>query len=91
MGAVLYPQYRAVVRPFLQQLDLRAANGAFELKEHFSALGLFVLPAYWASWRQPLNADYASARFWLTWVLAFIVWWNFMVGDLLVALKGFFP
>src|SRR5216683_6825635 len=35
MGAILYPRYRFVVRPLLQTMDLRAANGVFELKEHF--------------------------------------------------------
>ena len=90
MGAVLYPQYRLLVRPVLQTMDLRAANGIFELKEHFSALGLVLLPAYWASWRQPLAPEYASVRLGLTWVLALIVWWNFLIGDLLVAIKGLF-
>lgn len=91
MGAVLYPQYRQVVRPLLQSLDLRAANGAFEIKEHLSAIGLVMLPAYWASWRQPLAAEYSAVRLWLTFVLATIVWWNFLVGDLLSAIKGLFP
>ena len=34
-GAILYPDYRLFVRPVLQTMDLRAANGSFELKEHF--------------------------------------------------------
>lgn len=88
IGAVLYPTYRAVVRPMLQDLDLRAANGAFELKEHLSALGLIVLPAYWACWRQPLEPEYAAARIWLAWIIAFIVWWNFVVGQVLVSIRG---
>jgi hypothetical protein len=91
MGALLYPQYRLVVRPLLQTMDLRAANGVFELKEHFSALGLVLLPAYWAVWRQPLAPEYASARMWLTWIVAFSVWWNFLAGELLVVIKGLFP
>jgi hypothetical protein len=84
-GAILYPTYRAVVRPMLQDMDLRAANGVFEIKEHLSALGLIVLPAYW-----PLQPEYAAARVWLTWIVASIVWWNFVVGQLLVAIKGLF-
>ena len=87
-GAILYPEYRMVVRPTLQSLDLRAANGVFELKEHLSAIGLLLLPAYWASWRQPLVAEYAGIRLWLTCILAAIVWWNFVVGHLLVTIKG---
>jgi hypothetical protein len=88
LGAILYPQYRTSVRPVLQEMDLRAANGVFELKEHFSALAFLLLPAYWAVWRQPLAPEYRLARQWLTWLLAGFVWWNFVVGEVLVALKG---
>jgi hypothetical protein len=87
-GAFLYPNYRMIVRPALQALDLRAANGIFEIKEHFSAIGLVMLPAYWAAWRQPLVPEYSAARAGLTWILASIVWWNFIVGQLLVSIKG---
>ena len=90
-GAILYPDYRVIVRPILQSLDLRAANGVFEIKEHLSAIGLVMLPAYWVCWSQPLQAQYAAPRAWLTWILAAAVWWNFVVGQLLVAIKGFFP
>lgn len=90
-GAILYPRYRFLVRPVLQTQDLRGANGAFELKEHFSAIGLMLLPAYWACWKQPLQPEYDSARVWLTWIVAILVWWNFVVGQLLVAIKGLFP
>ena len=87
-GAFLYPSYRMVVRPTLQALDLRAANGVFEIKEHLSAIGLIMLPAYWAAWRQPLVPEYSAARIGLTWILASMVWWNFVVGQLLVTIKG---
>jgi hypothetical protein len=90
LGAILYPQYRLSVRPFVQGMDLRAANGVFELKEHFSALTLLLLPAYWAAWRQPLAPEYALSRVALTWIIAFDVWWNFLAGDLLTAIKGLF-
>jgi hypothetical protein len=87
-GALLYPNYRIIVRPTLQSLDLRSANGVFEIKEHLSAIGLVLLPAYWAAWRQPLVSEYAAARIGLTWILASMVWWNFIVGQLLVSIKG---
>lgn len=90
MGAILYPEYRLTVRPFVQSMDLRAANGAFELKEHFSALGLLMLPAYWAAWRRPLDKEMQTARLCLTWLVAGFVWWNFVTGQLLVAIKGLF-
>lgn len=90
LGALLYPSYRMVVRPVLELNGLRAANGAFEIKEHLSALGLLLLPAYWACWQQPLGAEYATVRSALTWLLAAIAWWNFIVGDVLTNIKGLF-
>ena len=89
-GALLYPQYRLDIRPTLEDLDLRAANGVFEIKEHLAAIGLGLLPAYWFFWRQPLGADGLIARRYLTWLLAFIVWWNFLVGHVLNNIRGFF-
>jgi hypothetical protein len=90
IGASLYPSYRMIVRPVLELNNLRMANGAFELKEHFAALGLLMLPAYWAAWSRPLVPEYTAARMGLTWVLAAIVWWNFLIGDVLNNIKGLF-
>jgi hypothetical protein len=89
LGDLVYPQYRLDVRTALEDLNMRAANGIFEIKEHFGAIGLFMLPAYWLYWRQPLNPDYAGARKWLTAILAFIVWWNLLAGHILNNIKGF--
>lgn len=91
LGALLYPRYRVEVRPTLEDLQLRAANGVFEIKEHFAAVGLGLLPAYWRLWRAPLVAEYEAARRYLTWILATIVWWNFIVGELLNNIRGLFP
>lgn len=88
-GALLYPQYRLDVRTTLEDLNLRGANGIFEIKEHLAAIGLGLLPAYWFFWRQPPVAEYAAARKYLTWILAFLVWWNFLVGHILNNIKGF--
>src|SRR5580765_2443922 len=80
-GALLYPQYRVDVRPALEDMQNAAANGVFEIKEHLIAIGLGLLPAYWLLWQQPLEAGAASvARRALTWLLAFFVWWGFIVG-----------
>lgn len=89
-GALLYPTYRLDVRPTLEDLDLRAANGVFEIKEHLAAIGLGLLPAYWVFWRQPLTLDGVVARRYLTWILAFIIWWNFLVGHVLNNIRGVF-
>ena len=91
MGGLLYPRYRVDVRPMLEDMQLRAANGIFEIKEHFAAVGLGLLPAYWRYWRPPLSIEYAQTRRYLTWMLAFIVWWNFLVGEILNNIKGLFP
>lgn len=80
LGASLYPSYRLAVRPYLEAHDFRVANGAFELKEHFAALALLMQPAYWAAWHKPLAPAMASSRRMLTFLLAGIVWWNFLVG-----------
>jgi hypothetical protein len=89
LGAILYPSYRLSVRIVLEQLQLFTANGLFELKEHFVAVGLGMLPAYWYFWRQPLAHDHARTRAVLTTLLAFIVWWSFIVGHILNNIRGF--
>jgi hypothetical protein len=91
IGALLYPRYRIDVRPLLEDMQLRAANGLFETKEHFAAVGLGLLPAYWMFWRQPLSVEHASTRKYLTWILAFTAWFNFLVGELLNNIRGIFP
>lgn len=89
LGAIIYPSYRLNVRIVLEQMQLHVPNGAFELKEHFVALGLGMLPAYWYFWRDPQAAEYARTRAVLTALLAFIVWWGFLVGHILNNIRGF--
>ena len=89
-GALLYPQYRVDVRPALEDTQNAAANGVFEIKEHLIAIGLGLLPAYWQAWRQPIDMS-ASARRGLTWLLAFFVWWGFIVGHVLNNIRGMLP
>ena len=89
LGGIIYPEYRLSVRVVLPQLRLNVPNGLFELKEHFVTVGLGMLPAYWYFWHQPLAADYARTRAVLTSILAFIVWWSFLVGHILNNIRGF--
>ncbi|HEY3166646.1 MAG TPA: hypothetical protein VGK57_05415 [Candidatus Binatia bacterium] len=89
LGGIIYPTYRLSVRIVLEQMQLYVPNGVFELKEHFVALGLGMLPAYWYFWRAPLAAEYARTRAVLTALLAFIVWWGFLVGHILNNIRGF--
>jgi hypothetical protein len=46
------------------------------------------LPGYWFFWRTPLAPGQAPARRYLTWLLAFLVWWAFLTGHLLNNIKG---
>ncbi|HWH80014.1 MAG TPA: hypothetical protein VNT76_21685 [Candidatus Binatus sp.] len=89
VGSLIYPSYRLNVRIVLEQMQLFKQNGAFELKEHLVAIGLGMLPAYWYFWRQPLASDHARTRAVITIMLAFIVWWGFLVGHVLNNIRGF--
>ena len=87
-GGLLYPKYRVDVRPALEDLQLRAANGIFEIKEHLVAVGLGLLPGYWFYWQTPLVPAQAKTRRYLTWLLAFLVWWAFLTGHVLNNIRG---
>ena len=89
LGGIIYPTYRINVIVVLQQLEQNKANGAFELKEHFAAIGLGMLPAYGYFWRQPLASEHARTRAVITAILAFTVWWNFVIGHVLNNIRGF--
>lgn len=89
LGAILYPAYRVGIRVVLQDYHLRVPEGSFELKEHFVTIGLGLLPAYWYYWRRPPAPDTARTRVALTTILAFIVWWAFLVGHVLNNIRGF--
>ena len=89
LGGIIYPDYRLEARMVVEQLGLWKQTGAFELKEHFATVGLAILPAYWYYWRQPLAAEHVRTRALLTLMLAFIVWWNFLVGHILNNIRGF--
>ena len=89
LGGILYAEYRISVRIVLEQLEVWAVNGSFELKEHFLAIGLGMLPAYGFYWRRPLDPRHARARAMLTLVLAFVVWWGFLVGHVVNNVRGF--
>jgi len=87
LGAVLYVPFRTDIRLALERAGHWDALGLFDLKEHFAAIGLALLPAYWICWRgkyadKPLGAA-------LTMILAFIVWWSFLTGHVLNNIRGF--
>jgi hypothetical protein len=90
LGALLYLRFRVAVRPDLERAGHWQALGLFELKEHFAAIGLALLPAYWICWRDKRadkSAPEPAAA--LTLILAFIVWWSFLTGHVLNNIMGF--
>ena len=89
LGAVLYPDFRVDIRPGLERAGHWQALGLFDLKEHFVAIGLALLPAYWVCWRRPHADEPARTRAALTAILAFIVWWGFLIGHVVNNLMGF--
>src|SRR5262249_22943692 len=88
MGAWIYTRYRFTARLALEQLRFFKTVGVFEMKEHVATIGLIVLPAYWAFWRQPLSEDYTGARKSVTLFLAIIVWTNFLIGHIANNARG---
>src|SRR4051794_19752280 len=74
LGAWVYVKYRTYVRIPMEQIGHWKTVGTFEFKEHIVSMGMAMLPAYWYFWREPLSADYAAMRKWLTMFLAIAVW-----------------
>ena len=89
LGAVVYLYFRIDIRPALEQAGHWEALGLFDIKEHFAAIGLALLPAYWVCWRQSRADETARARTALTSILAFIVWWSFLTGHITNNIRGF--
>ena len=89
LGAVVYLYFRVDIRPGLERAGHWPALGLFDLKEHFVAIGLAQLPAYWVCWRRSCADESTRTRAALTAILAFIVWWSFLVGHVLNNMKGF--
>jgi len=85
LGAVLYPEYRLEARFSLEEMRLLPVVGLFELKEHFAAIGLGLLPLYLSQWKlsKPIDAPRAS-----TLTLGFIVWFSFIVGHVVNNFRG---
>ena len=89
LGAIVYLYFKVDVQPDLERDRHWQALGLFELKEDFLAIGLGLLPAYWVCWRRPLADERGWTRAALTAVLAFIIWWGFLVGHVMNDIMGF--
>jgi hypothetical protein len=89
LGAIVYLDFRIEVRPILERDGYWRAIGLFDLKEHFIAIGLGLLPAYWLCWRQAHAKELGRTRAALTAVLALVVWFGFLMGHVLNNIRGF--
>jgi hypothetical protein len=89
IGAIIYPEFRVSIRGVLEEMELPAAMGAFELKEHFAVVGLALLPAYGYFWHVRSGGDFTRTRRALTSILAFVTWWNFLVGHVVNNFRGY--
>ncbi|MEM6774881.1 MAG: hypothetical protein AAF640_08540 [Pseudomonadota bacterium] len=85
LGAVLYPEYRIESRYALEELRLMPVVGLFEIKEHWGAVGLGLLPLYWHSWRA---GGQRIPRVSSTLTLGFIVWFAFLTGHVVNNARG---
>jgi hypothetical protein len=88
LGAFIYIKYRTYVRIPMEQLRHWWTLGSFEFKEHIIAMGIGLLPAYWYLWRQPVSAEDAVLRRWLTVFLAATVWYAFSSGHVANDFRG---
>jgi protein-S-isoprenylcysteine O-methyltransferase Ste14 len=89
MGAWIYTKYRIYVRIPIEQAGYWKTQGFFELKEHAATLGLGLLPIYWYIWKNVHDPEYDGVRKSVTALLAFICWFNFLVGHVLNNVRGF--
>jgi hypothetical protein len=89
LGSVIYPIYRLDVRIPLEDMQLGWAVGLFEMKEHFGGIGLASLPLYSYVWRPGGGATDRLGQRAMTWVIAAIVWFDFIVGHVINNIRGF--
>ncbi len=89
LGGTVYLNFRVDIRPHLERAGHWQALGLFDLKEHFISIGLALLPAYWVCWRQQRTDEPSRTPAALTLILAFIVWWSFLIGHVLNNIMGF--
>ena len=88
LGGIVYLYFRVDIRADLERAGHWQTLGLFDIKEHFVAIGLALLPAYWVCW-QERGDRHARTRAAVTLVLAAIVWWSFLIGHITNNIRGF--
>ena len=89
LGAIVYLYFKVDIQPDLERDRHWHALGFLDLKEDFVAIGFGLLPAYWISWSQSFAGKDDRIAAPLTTILAFIVWWGFLVGHVTNNVMGF--
>ena len=89
IGAIVYLDFKVDIQPGLERDRHWHALGLFDLKEDFVAIGSSLLPVYWVCWRRPVPGERSRTAAFLTALLAFVVWWSFLVGHILNDIAGF--
>ncbi len=89
-GCFIYPAYRYYVRFLVQDERAPWATGLFEIKEHWLALGLALLPFYLVTSRSVKDLDKRERWFHYAAVVAMavVVWYSFVLGAVVVDLRG---
>ena len=92
-GAWIYTKYRVDVRPVFEDTHRMDMFAIFELKEHYAAFGLALLPLYGYLWKLPgattgANAEVQTGRKWVTLVLVSFVWFIFLAGHIINNARG---
>lgn len=88
LGAYIYPTFVLDVKGAVADYGMRKTIGMFQLKEHISVIGLGLLPVYWYFWRSVPAVEGVSTRRFLTTFLMLGVWWNLVIGHILMNVKG---
>lgn len=89
-GVVIYPSYAYHVRFLYSDANVPWATGLFEIKEHCLAIGLAMLPFYYSASHSITTLDTRQRRLYVlsVWTLTGIVWYSFIVGGILVNVRG---
>ena len=89
VGGWIYTQYRVDVRPVFEDTGRLDMFAFFELKEHYAAFGLALLPLYGYLWKQDdRGTEENTGRKWVTLVLTAYVWLTLVFGHIVNNARG---
>ena len=89
LGGIMYLDFRVDVRPTLSGPATGRYSGLFDLKEHFISIGVALCRPTGFAGGGRVTSEPARTRATLTSILAFIVWWGFLIGHVMNNIMGF--